>query len=191
MSPGANQRQLDAIHDALQSIREEPLYDWVAVAIWGDGPRGEVSVIGEAPLLHLKGYLHSGVWKAAHVDKDAEPQIVAKDMDKAKDVRQFEGGRMDVVRIAGSSIGRGTFQPGWRWSESVGPLIGEDSCPLAHTGFIVQGRMHIEMDDGTAFELGAGEAIHIAPGHDAWTVGDEECVIVEVLSAEEYAKTEA
>ena len=178
--------QLDAIHDAIQALREEPLHDWVAVAIWNDA-KGEVSVHGEAPALHLKAYLHSGVWQAAHQD-DIPVDLEQKSFDSAADVRQFDKGRMDVVKLAGSSIGRGTFEPGWRWSESVGPMIGADECPLAHTGFVLSGRMHIAMSDGNEFEVSAGEAIHIAPGHDAWTLGDEPCVVLEVLSAAEYAQ---
>ena len=178
---------LDAIHDAIQATREEPLHDWAAVAVWTDSS-GEVSVLGEASPLELKGYLHSGIWNVAHDEETLSDELIQKSMDSAADVRSFEKGRMDVVKIAGSSIGRGTFQPGWRWSESVGPMIGEDSCPLAHTGFVVQGRMRISMTDGDEYEVAAGEAIHIAPGHDAWTVGDEPCVILEVLTAAEYAR---
>ena len=181
------QPQLDDIHDAIQATREEQLHDWVAVAFW-NGPSGDVTVLGEAPSLHLKTYLHSGVWHAAHAE-EAEPELVHKSLDAAADVRSFEKGRMDVVKVAGSSIGRGTFEPGWRWSESVGPLIGASECTLAHTGFVVQGSMRIAMADGETFDVAAGEAIHISPGHDAWTLGDEPCVILEVLSAEEYAKT--
>lgn len=180
-------KALDSIHDAIQATREEPLHDWVAVAIWNDGS-GEVSVLGQAPQLELKGYLHSGLWQVAHDDNRSEEDVVHKSLDSARDVRTFEGGRMDVVRIAGSSIGRGTFEPGWRWSRSVGPLIGESECSLAHTGFVVQGRMCISMTDGDEYEVSAGDAVHIAPGHDAWTVGDEPCVILEVLSASQYAK---
>ena len=186
MGTRPTKEQLDRVHDAIQALREEPLYDWVAVGLW-NGPTGDVSVYGEAPLLHLKSYLHSGVWQAAHQD-EPEAELIHKSLDAAADVRTFEKGRMDVVKIAGGSIGRGTFQPGWRWSESVGPLIGATECPLAHTGFIVQGRMKIAMTDGDEFEVSAGEAIHIAPGHDAWTLGDEPCVVLEVLSAEEYAQ---
>ena len=182
-----DKRQLDAIHDSIQALREEPLYDWVAVALW-NGPSGDVTVHGEAPILHLKSYLHSGVWQAAHQETDSGPELVQKSLDSAADVRQFERGRMDVVKLAGTAIGRGTFEPGWRWSESVGPLIGEPACPLPHTGFVVSGRMRIAMTDGDEFELAAGEAIQIAPGHDAWTVGDEPCVVLEVLSAAEYAQ---
>lgn len=192
MSTRPSQELLHPIHDAIQALREEPLYDWVVVALW-NGPTGDVSVYGEAPPLHLKSYLHSGVWQAAHQEPDEpqEPDLIQKSLDSAADVRSFEKGRMDVVKIAGSSIGRGTFEPGWRWSRSVGPMIGASECPLAHTGFVVQGRMKISMTDGHEFEVAAGEAIHIAPGHDAWTVGDEPCVILEVLSAAEYAQPSA
>jgi quercetin dioxygenase-like cupin family protein len=85
-------------------------------------------------------------------------------------------------------IGRGLFAPGWRWSQSVGPLIGSKTCPLSHIGYVVEGRMGFAMDDGTEFEVRAGEAIHVAPGHDAWTIGDEPCVILEIRSAATFGK---
>ena len=76
----------------------------------------------------------------------------------------------DVVNVGGMTIGRGTFEPGWKWSECVKPIAGTESCQAAHMGYMVAGRMKVVMDDGTETELGPGDAVAIPPGHDAWSV---------------------
>jgi hypothetical protein len=175
-------KHLDAIHDAIQGTRELPLHDWVAVAVW-ENDHGEVSVLGEATPLHLKGYLHSGVWEVAR-----GPDVEAHSMQAAEDVRWFDKGHMKVVKIGGQAIGRGEFEPGWKWSESVSDIAGTETCQLSHTGFVVTGSMRIKMDDGEEFDIKAGDAVSIAPGHDAWTLGDQSCVVIEIQSAAEYAR---
>jgi len=174
----------EAVRNAIQATREEPLHDWVVVAVW-DHAGGEVGVYGESDPLQLKGYLHSGIWSVAHAEPGERPR---RDMDAAADVRSFPHGRMDVVRLGGSTIGRGTFEPGWRWSESVGPIVGTDMCSLPHVGYVLSGRMMIAPEDGDGFEISAGDAVNISPNHDSWTVGDEPCVVLEILSAERYGK---
>ena len=176
-------RQLDVIHDAIQTTRELPLRHWVAVAIWD--PDGKTTVLGEESQLKLKGYLHSGLWEVVH-GGPADGQE-ARSLSSPQDVREFDKGRMDVVRVGGNTIGRGVFEPGFKWSESIKPIVQTDSCEVAHVGYVLQGRMMIRMNDGSESEIKQGQAIQIAPGHDAWTLGDEPCVILEVQGAGEYA----
>jgi hypothetical protein len=83
---------------------------------------------------------------------------------------------------------RATFEPGWRWSECVKPIAGTPSCQVAHLGYMVQGRMRIKMDDGSEEEIGPGEVAMIPPGHDAWIVGNERCVIIDFQGGSVYAK---
>jgi hypothetical protein len=105
------------------------------------------------------------------------------------EVREFPKGKLEFATVGSSMIGRATFQPGWRWSESVKPIVGTDSCEVPHHGFVVSGRIHIKMDDGTEFEAGPGDAYDIPPGHDGWVVGDEAYVGVDFSPAmTEYAK---
>lgn len=85
-------------------------------------------------------------------------------------------------------MGRAVFEPGWRWSLHIKPLAGTDSCRSAHTGYIVSGRMKIVMDDGESGDLGPGDFIQIAPGHDAWVLGDEPCVALDWTGYSDYAK---
>src|SRR5581483_7602129 len=81
--------------------------------------------------------------------------------------RTFEHGEVEIVHLAGMTIGRATFRPGWRWSTDVRPFAGTDSCQLTHTSYVVSGRFHVVMDDGSELDLGPGDA-HIVPaGHDA------------------------
>lgn len=104
------------------------------------------------------------------------------------ETRPFPKGKVELVNIGDTSIGRGTFEPGWKWSECVKPIAQTESCQAPHLGYIVSGRMHIVMDDGTELEFGPGDAMLLPPGHDAWTVGNESCVAVDFSGFENYAK---
>lgn len=114
--------------------------------------------------------------------------LEAKSLDAPEETRTFTHGHMDIVSVAGVTIGRAEFEPGWRWSNDVKPIAGTDSCQAAHTGYVVAGRMHIVMDDGAEHEVGPGDALVISPGHDAWIVGDETCVMLDWSGSATYAK---
>jgi hypothetical protein len=115
--------------------------------------------------------------------------LEVKNFDSPDETRPFEGkGRADVVTIAGQTVGRGTFEPGWRWSENVKPIAGTDSCQVSHLGYVLSGRMRVFMDDGTSGEAGPGDVVAIPPGHDAETVGDEACVVLDFGEFGDYAK---
>ena len=106
------------------------------------------------------------------------------------ETRQFKAhGHLDLVKFGDrATIGRGVFEPGWKWSNDVKPIAGTASCQSAHSGYCVSGRMTIKMDDGEQYTLGPGDAFHIPPGHDAWTEGAESCVLIDVTGVKEYAK---
>ena len=115
--------------------------------------------------------------------------VEAKSFDSADETRQFEGkGHVDVVMLAGHPVGRGVFEPGWKWSVNLKPIAGTDSCEVSHLGYCMSGRMKVIMDGGDEFEIGPGEAAAIPPGHDAEVVGDEPCVWVDFGEISEYAK---
>jgi mannose-6-phosphate isomerase-like protein (cupin superfamily) len=95
---------------------------------------------------------------------------------------------IDVVKLADGEVGRYTFQPGWRWSTHIKPVVGGDSCQTHHVGFLVSGRMGVETDDGETGEVGAGSVYRIPPGHDGWVIGDEPVVVVEFQGAATYAR---
>jgi quercetin dioxygenase-like cupin family protein len=118
------------------------------------------------------------------------PAMVCKSLDTPDETRPFEGGtgQLELVVTDGGSVGRATFQPGWKWSEHVKPIAKTDSCQAAHTGYVVSGRMKVVMDDGEEMECGPGDFISIPSGHDAWIVGDQPCVVIDWQGYADYAK---
>lgn len=104
------------------------------------------------------------------------------------EVRPFAAhGQLQLVDVGGL-VGRATFEPGWRWSNDVKPIAGTESCQAAHAGYVISGRIHIVMDDGTEDDFGPGDVMICPPGHDAWTVGDEACVVLDWQGVANYAK---
>lgn len=117
-------------------------------------------------------------------------RLIRKSLDNPEEVRPFEGdsGQLELVTLEGGGVGRATFQPGWQWSKHVKPIAGTDSCQAAHVGYLISGRMKVVMDDGTSEEFGPGDVMVCDPGHDAWIVGDEPCVVVDWTGFTDYAK---
>ena len=112
-----------------------------------------------------------------------------KKFDSPDETRPFaDKGKAEVVNLGGSTALRGTFEPGWRWSDHVKPIAGTDSCESPHLLYVLSGRMKVVMNDGTEGEVGPGDAARIEPGHDAWVVGDEPCKVVDFGAMETYAK---
>ncbi len=118
------------------------------------------------------------------------PGIVTKSFDTADDVRTPAKTRLEGVDLGTAKAGRFTAHPGWRWSECIKPIVGTDSCQARHVGAVVAGMLHIEHDDGSTADLGAGDAYVIEPGHDAWVTSDEPFVAFEFESTtvETFAK---
>jgi quercetin dioxygenase-like cupin family protein len=111
-----------------------------------------------------------------------------KRFDSPDEVRVFEKGRFELLHLGGMTIGRATYEPGWRWSEHVGKTLGKKSCDVEHVGMVVSGCATAAMDDGTVKEMRAGDVFYISPGHDSWVVGDEPYVSLHFLGASAYAK---
>jgi quercetin dioxygenase-like cupin family protein len=112
--------------------------------------------------------------------------VILKRFEQPDEVRTFEKGKFEIVRIGGMTIGRATYEPGWRWSLHVGPSTGASSCSVEHVGIVVSGRATAAMDNGTVTEMRPGDVFHIAPGHDSWVVGDEPYVSLHFLGADHY-----
>jgi hypothetical protein len=94
--------------------------------------------------------------------------------------REVAGVQMDVAPAGTGRIKRVVYPPGFRWSTHMKPLIGTDRCLHAHVGFLARGQVHVEYGDGCTQEFVAPQVVAIAPGHDAWVVGDEPAVLIEV-----------
>ena len=117
-------------------------------------------------------------------------EVILKRFDFPDESRTFEKGRFDLVHIAGMTIGRASYEPGWKWSVHVGRALGKKSCDVEHVGMVVSGRATAAMDDGRVIEMKPGDIFYIAPGHDSWVVGGEPYVSIHLMGAEKYAEKE-
>jgi len=115
-------------------------------------------------------------------------KVEVKNLVKADEVRVFKKGRLELVNVGGRMVGRAVFQPGWKWSSHVKPIVKTRSCEAPHFQYQIAGRMKVVMDDGTEFETKAGDVMNIPPGHDAWVVGEEPVVVVDFQGFVDYAK---
>jgi hypothetical protein len=114
--------------------------------------------------------------------------VILKRFEEPDEVRRFRKGRFEVVKLGGMTIGRATYEPGWKWSVDVGSATGASSCAVEHVGLVLSGRATAAMDDGGVIEMKAGDVFYIAPGHDSWVVGNEPYVSLHFLGAEAYAE---
>ena len=114
--------------------------------------------------------------------------ILKKSLEKPDEVRGFENGKLEIVNFGDVVIGRATFEPGWSWDKCVKPVVKTNSCEAPHTSYILSGRIKVVMDDGSEVEGGPGDAAVIPPGHNAWVVGDEPCVMIDFTGAKDYAR---
>jgi quercetin dioxygenase-like cupin family protein len=111
-----------------------------------------------------------------------------KSLNAPDEVRQFEKGKVELVKIGGTLVGRGVFQPGWQWSKHVKPIAKTESCEAPHFQYHISGILHVVMDDGTEKDLKAGDVALIPPGHDAWVVGNEPAIVIDFQGMVDYAK---
>jgi hypothetical protein len=116
-----------------------------------------------------------------------ESAAIVRRFDDPDEHRDFPLGGFDLVEIGGMSVGRASYEPGWRWSEHVGAALGQAVCEVAHLGLVLSGRNRIEMTDGRTIEVGPGDLFEIGPGHDSVVVGDEPYVSIHFLGADQYA----
>jgi quercetin dioxygenase-like cupin family protein len=114
-----------------------------------------------------------------------DPTLV--NFDDPAEVRTFEKGRFELYRVGPMTLGRASYEPGWRWSEHVGAAAGLSSCQVEHVGLVLSGQAVAKMDDGGEVVMRAGDFFYIPPGHDSWVVGDEPYVSLHFLGSENYA----
>ena len=116
--------------------------------------------------------------------------IESQNIDQPHERRPFhDHGHMDVVTLGDFTLGKGTFEPGWRWSLHVGPATGAAHCHVEHVGMVVSGCATAAMADGSVFEMKAGDLFYIPPEpHDSWVVGEEPYVSLHFLGADHYAE---
>ena len=114
--------------------------------------------------------------------------IVLRRFDQPDKIREMVKGRFELVRLGGLTIGRATYQPGWRWSEHVGPTVGATRCSIEHVGLVLAGSATVAFED-RVIEMKPGELFYVPPvPHDSWVVGSEPYVSLHFLGAERYAR---
>lgn len=116
------------------------------------------------------------------------PTLEVKNFGSADETRSFDKGKLDLVKIGGAVVGRGIFQPDWRWSTSVKPLAKTRSCEAPHFQYHVSGVLRVAMDDGTEKDCKPGDVSLLSSGHDAWVVGNEPVVVVDFQGMIDYAR---
>ena len=122
---------------------------------------------------------------------DAERDVILKRFEQPDEVREMQLGRFELITLGGQTIGRATYQPGWKWSEHVGPGLGQERCGVEHVGLVISGTATAAFADGTVVQLNAGEAFYIPPTpHDSWVVGDEPYVSLHLVGAAHYATSD-
>jgi quercetin dioxygenase-like cupin family protein len=115
--------------------------------------------------------------------------VILKRFETPDETRELDHGRFELVHLGGVSIGRATYEPGWRWSQHVGPATGQSRCPLEHVGMVLSGTATAAFEDGTVIELRQGALFYIPPlPHDSWVLGDEPYVSLHFLNASRYAR---
>jgi hypothetical protein len=115
-------------------------------------------------------------------------EVVLKRFESPDEVREFPKGRFELVEIGGMTIGRATYEPGWRWSVDVGPGLGLKLCSVEHLGLVLEGTATVAFEDGRVWELSPGSLFHVPPEpHDSWVIGDAEYVSLHFLGASRYA----
>src|SRR4249919_3288076 len=116
-----------------------------------------------------------------------DTDVILKRFEHPDEVRTFDKGKFELVQLGGMTIGRATYQPGWKWSVDVGAALGQASCQVEHVGMVVSGWATAAMDNGDVIEMRPGDIFYIPPGHDSWVVGDTPYVSLHFLGAEHYA----
>ena len=116
-------------------------------------------------------------------------EVILKRFERPDEIRILTKGKFEIVRLGGMTIGRATYEPGWRWSEHVGPSVGASRCQIEHVGMVLAGTATAVFDDGRVIEMHRGDLFHIPPvPHDSWVVGNEPYISLHFLGADHYAK---
>ncbi|MFN7945892.1 MAG: cupin domain-containing protein [Blastocatellia bacterium] len=116
-------------------------------------------------------------------------EVILKSFETPDEIRHFEKGKFEIVRLGGMTIGRATYEPGWKWSAHIGPLTGQHLCEVEHVGLVISGTATAAMRDGKIIEMTPGTLFYIPPEpHDSWVVGDEPYVSLHFLGADHYSR---
>ena len=119
----------------------------------------------------------------------ASTSVILERFEQPDEVREMEKGRFELVHLHGMTIGRATYQPGWRWSQCVGPILGQARCAVEHIGLVVSGAATVDIDGEGIVVMRPGDLFYVPPTpHDSWVLGDEPYVSLHFLGANDYAR---
>jgi class 3 adenylate cyclase len=113
-------------------------------------------------------------------------EVHVRSFSNPDDVIELESVRSEIVSLGGIAVAHTSHQPGWRWSTHVRPVVGTETCQTRHVGYVLKGTLHVALDDGTEFDMSAGDVVDIKPGHDSWVVGEEPAVTIEWMGARSW-----
>jgi quercetin dioxygenase-like cupin family protein len=115
--------------------------------------------------------------------------VILRRFESPDERREFEKGRFELVRLGNFTVGRATYQPGWKWSTHVGPTVGAALCTVEHVGLVLSGAATVALADGRVIELSRGTLFYVPEvPHDSWVVGKEDYVSLHFVGAEHYAR---
>ena len=117
-----------------------------------------------------------------------QEKVIIKNFSKPDEVRTFEKGKIELVKVNGTVMGKATLQPGWKWSQHVKPIAKTALCDAPHFQYIVAGQMTLKTESGEEHTVTAGDVLKIGAGHDAWVIGDEPLIAVDFQGLADYAK---
>lgn len=115
-------------------------------------------------------------------------EFLIKQFKKPDEVRTFKKGKFELLFLPDMTLGRATYQPGWKWSEDVSPLSDTEFCDVEHLGMVLEGSASVSFKDGVVRILEKGDIFYVPPiEHDSWVIGDKNYVSIHFLGADIYA----
>jgi hypothetical protein len=114
--------------------------------------------------------------------------MLKRSFDSPDETRAAGTGKAEIIGVGDMAMMRITLPPRWRWSKQLKSIAGTESCQAPHFQYVIAGRLGVRMDDGSEDSFGPGDLSVLPPGHDAWVVGDEPCVMIDVTGAHVWAK---
>jgi len=114
------------------------------------------------------------------------PIFAKKNLGIPDEVRTLPKTKLEFITVGEYTLMRVTFQPGWKWSEDIGPSVGERWCPWSHVIYVISGRIKTVLEDGTELLGEPGDLALLPPGHDAWVLGDEPFVALDLVGSKDY-----
>jgi hypothetical protein len=132
--------------------------------------------------------MNDGQWAEEVTDMGKTASLETKSLNTPDEVRTFDKGKAEIINVGGRMVGRATFMPGWKWSESMKHLVKTKSCEAPHFQYHLSGTLRIKTDDGIEKDCKAGDVSLLGAGHDAWVVGNEPVVVVDFQGMIDYAK---